>query len=156
MVQYMDNQSGFNQWNQMNAKKPSRFSGFLWWLFLFFFAWWIMGVWFKPQNTEIKEVAPITVEQSNATKRNRANEDVSFDVQGLRISNVALNKHKKDSKTDEHVVLLNDANNFVEVGYVSSDISVPNINTQWEMKSGEMHWDNPSVHFARYLLMAML
>jgi len=29
MVQYMDNQSGFNQWNQMNAKKPSRFSGFL-------------------------------------------------------------------------------------------------------------------------------
>jgi len=108
-----------------------------------------MGVWFKPQNTEIKEVAPITVEQSNATKRNRANEDVSFDVQGLRISNVTLNKHKKDSKTDEHVVLLNDANNFVEVGYVSSDISVPNINTQWEMKSGEMHWDNPSVHFAR-------
>ena len=59
MVQYMDNQSGFNQWNQMNAKKPSRFGGFWLWMFLFLFAWWIMGTWFKPQNTEIKEVAPI-------------------------------------------------------------------------------------------------
>lgn len=149
MVQYMDNQSGFNQWNQMNAKKSSKISGFWWWMLLFLFAWWIMGTWFKPQNTEIKEVAPITVEQSNATKRNLANEDVSFDVQGLRISNVSLNKHKKDSKSEEYVSLLNKENNFVEIGYVSSDISVPNINTQWEMKSGEMHWDNPSVHFAR-------
>lgn len=149
MVQYMDNQSGFNQWNRMNAKKPSKISGFWWWMLLFLFAWWIMGTWFKPQNTEIKEVAPITIEQSNAAKRNLAHEDVSFDVQGLRISNVLLNKHKKDSKSEEHVSLLNKENNFVEIGYVSSDISVPNINTQWEMKSGEMHWDNPSVHFAR-------
>ena len=150
MVQYMDNQSGFNQWRQMNAaKKPSKFSGFMWWLLLFLFAWWIMGVWFKPQTTEIKEVAPISIEQSKTTKRNLVNEDVSFDVQGLRISNVSLNKHKKDSKSEEHVSLLDKENNFVEIGYVSSDIVVPNINTHWEMKSGEMHWDNPSVHFAR-------
>lgn len=149
MVQYMDNQSGFNQWNQMNTKKPSRFSGFLWWVLLFLFAWWIMGVWFKPQNAEIKEVAPITIEQSNTKTRNIASEDVSFDVQGLRISNVSLNKHKKDSKSDEHISLLNAENNFVEIGYVSSDVVVPNINTHWEMKSGEMHWDNPSVHFMR-------
>ena len=149
MVQYMDNQSGFNQWNQMNTKKPSRFSGFLWWVLLFLFAWWIMGVWFKPQNAEIKEVAPITIEQSNTKTRNIASEDVSFDVQGLRISNVSLNKHKKDSKSDEHVSLLNAENNFVEIGYVSSDVVVPNINTHWEMKSGEMHWDNPNVHFMR-------
>lgn len=149
MVQYMDNQSGFSQWNQMNTKKPSRFSGFLWWVLLFLFAWWIMGVWFKPQNAEIKEVAPITIEQSNTKTRNIASEDVSFDVQGLRISNVSLNKHKKDSKSDEHVSLLNAENNFVEIGYVSSDVVVPNINTHWEMKSGEMHWDNPSVHFMR-------
>ena len=149
MVQYMDNQSGFNQWNKMNAKKPSKFSGFLWWLVLFLFAWWIMGAWFKPQNTEIKEVAPITIEQSNVVKRNIANNDISFDVQGLRVSDVSLNKHKKESNSDEHIALLSDTNNFVEIGFVSSDVSVPNINTHWEMKSGEMHWDNPSVHFTR-------
>ena len=149
MVQYMDNQSGFNQWNRMNAKKPSKISGFWWWMLLFLFAWWIMGTWFKPQNTEIKEVAPITIEQSSAEKQNISNEDISFDVQGLRISNVALNKHKKDSKSDEHVALLNAANNFVEIGYVSSDISVPNINTHWEKKNDELHWNASNVHFTR-------
>ncbi len=149
MVQYMDNQSGFNQWNKMNTQKPSKFSGFLWWLILFLFAWWIMGVWFKPQNTEIKEVAPITVEQSKTAKKSIASEDVAFDVQGLRISNVSLNKHKKDSKSDERVALLNEENNFVEIGYVSSDVSVPNINTHWELKNGVMHWNASNVHFTR-------
>lgn len=150
MVQYMDNQSGFNQWARMNAdKKPSKFSGFFWWMVLFLFAWWIMGAWFKPQNTEIKEVAPISVEQSNVAKRNIANEDISLDVQGLRISNVTLNKHKKDSKADEYIALLDGTNNFVEIGYVSSDVSVPNVNTNWEMKNGVMHWNASNVHFAR-------
>ena len=149
MVQYIDNQSGFNQWNRMNAKKPSKFSGFLWWGLMFLFAWWIMGVWFKPQNTEIKEVAPITVEQSKVAKRDVSIEYISMDVQGLRISNVSLNKHKQDSKSDEHVKLLNDENNFVEIGYVSSDIKVPNINTHWEMKNNVMHWDASNVHFVR-------
>ena len=149
MVQYMDNQSGFNQWNRMNAKKPSGFSGIFWWLFLFFFAWWIIGIWVKPQNTEIKEVAPITVEQSNATKQNIKNDEVSFDVQGLRISNVSLNKHKKDSKSDDHVSLLNGVNDFVEIGYVSSDVSVPNINTRWDIKSNAMQWNASNVHFTR-------
>ena len=149
MVQYMDNQSGFSQWNQMNTKRTSKISSFWWWMFLLVFAWWIMGIWFKPQNTEIKEVAPITVEQSNIEKQSIKNEDISFDVQGLRISNVSLNKHKKDSKSDEHVALLNSANNFVEIGYVSSDISVPNINTNWTIKNDEMQWNASSVHFTR-------
>ena len=150
MVQYLDNQSGFNQWAKMNQnKKPSKLSGFLWWMLMFLFAWWIMGVWFKPQNTEIKEVAPIVIEQSNAKIRNIAKDKVSFDVQGLRIFKVLLNDHKQDASSDKNVALLNEENNFVEIGYVSSDVSVPNINTHWEMKSGEMHWDNPSVHFTR-------
>ena len=149
MVQYIDNQSGFNQWAKMNATKKPRFSGFLWWLFLFLFAWWIMGSWFKPQTTEIKEVAPIAIEQSNVKKHSIENENISFDVQGLRISNVSLNKHKKDAKSDEHIALLNAANNFVEVGYVSSDVQVPNINTHWEMKNGTMHWNASNVHFVR-------
>ena len=79
MVQYMNN-SGFNQWNQMNAnnKKPSRFSGFLWWLFLFLFAWWIIGLWLKPQNTELKTISPVVIEQSNVVTRTLNKEDISF------------------------------------------------------------------------------
>ena len=150
MVQYMDNQSGFNQWARMNAaKKPSRFSGFLWWMLLFLFAWWLFRGWFNPQNTEIKEVAPITVEQSNAAKRNIVADDISLDVQGLRISNVSLNKHKKDSKSEEPVTLLNKENNFVEIGYISVDTSVPNVNTNWELKNDSMHWNTSGVHFVR-------
>ena len=149
MVQYLDNQSGFNQWNKMNVKKPSKFSGFMWWVIMFLFAWWIMGVWFKPQNTEIKDVAPIVIEQSNTTKRNIESENVSMEIQGLRLSNIMLNKHKKDSKSEEHIALLNETNNFVEIGYVSSDISVPNINTHWEMKNGVMYWGASNIRFTR-------
>lgn len=149
MVQYLDNQSGFSQWNKMNPKKPSKLSGFLWWLIIFVFAWWIMGAWFKPQNTEIKDVAPIVVEQSSVTKRNVETENISVNVQGLRLSNVLLNKHKQNAKSEEHVALLNKANNFVEIGYVSSDVQVPNINTHWETKNGVMHWNASNVHFVR-------
>lgn len=150
MVQYMNNNSGFNQWNQINTnKKPSKFSGFLWWLFLFLFAWWIMGLWFKPQQAEVNTITQTTIEKSDVATRTLDTEDISFNVQGLRISKVSLNKHKQNAKSDENISLLSDENNFAEIGYTSSDIQTPNINTHWEMKSGEMHWDNPNVHFMR-------
>jgi len=151
MVKYLDNNSGFNQWmSQQPQKKPSRWSGFFWWTLLFLLAWWIMGAWFKPQNTEISVSAPVAVEQSNAAKQSIDNDDISMDIQGLRISNISLNKHKKDSKTDEKVSLLNADNNFIEVGFVSTDVKTPNVNTNWENKSGAMHWNNSAgVHFTR-------
>ena len=152
MVQYMDNNSGFNQWNAMRdvQKKPSRFSRFFWWTVLFLLAWWIMGAWFKPQNTEIVNTAPVAIEQSNVQKQNIKNDDISVDVAGLRISNVLLNKHLQNSKSDEKISLLSDENNFVEIGFVSSDIQTPNINTNWERKADTMHWDNGNgVHFVR-------
>lgn len=152
MVQYMDNNSGFNQWNAMHTqqRKPGRFSRFFWWMVLFLFAWWIMGIWFKPQNTEIVTPAPVAIEQSNATKQNIVNDDISVDVQGLRVSNVVLNKHLQNSKSDDKVSLLSNDNNFVEIGFVSADVQTPNINTNWERKSDSMHWDNgKGVHFVR-------
>ncbi|MCQ2568504.1 MAG: membrane protein insertase YidC [Alphaproteobacteria bacterium] len=153
MVKYIDNNSGFNQWASMQQqKKSSRFSGFFWWLILFLFAWWIMGVWFKPQNAEIAAPQPIAVEQSNATKQNINADEISIDVQGLRISNITLNKHKKDSGSDEKISLLSAENNFIEIGYVSTDIKAPNINTNWEMKTDKMHWNNGmGVHFTRQI-----
>ena len=143
MVQYLDNNSGFNQWMSGQAqKKPSRFSGLFWWVLLFLFAWWIIGAWFKPQNVEIDNTNIATVEQSNIATRSVENEDISFDVQGLRISKISLNKHQKDVKTQDKIALLSGNNNFIETGFVSADTKTPNINSQWEMKSGLMHWNN--------------
>ena len=155
MVKYLDNNSGFAQWNSMHAeKKASKFSGIFWWLLLFVFAWWIMGAWFKPQNTVVENNQPgVTIEQSNVAKQNVPGREISFDIQGLRISNISLNEHFKDSKSNEKIALLSGENNFVEMGFVSADIQTPNINTNWEMKSGLMNWNaGGGVHFTRQIL----
>lgn len=151
MVKYLDNNFGFNQWASMQPqKKSSRWSGFFWWVLLFLLAWWIMGAWFKPQNTEIATTAPVAVEQTNVAMQKIDADDISFGVRGLRISNISLNNHKQDSKSDAVVELLSGENNFVEIGFVSTDVQTPNINTNWEMKSGVMHWNNNAgVHFSR-------
>ena len=95
MVKYMD--SGFNQWaNMQNQKKPSKFSGFLWWLFLFFFAWWIMGLWFGPKNVQTNVPNEVVVEKSSVETRKISNDLVAFDVTGLRISNITLKQHWQD------------------------------------------------------------
>ena len=144
MVKYLDNNSGFNQWmsSQRAQQKPSRFGRFFWWMILFLFAWWIMGAWFKPQNTEVVATQPVTIEQSNVTKQNINSDEISLDVQGLRISNIILDKHKKDSKSDEKISLLNAENNFIEMGYVSPDTQIPNVNTNWKQNSDSMSWNN--------------
>ena len=86
MVKYLDNNSGFNQWASMQPQqKPSRFGRFFWWCMLFLFAWWIMGAWFKPQNTEIVTNEPVAIEQSNVAKQNLTNDEINMYVQGLRI-----------------------------------------------------------------------
>ena len=143
MVKYLDNNSGFAEWNTMKMadKKRSKFSGLFWWVILFLFAWWIMGAWFKPQNVNIENTQPISVEQSTVSKHNVSSSDIAFDVQGLRISNISLNNHKKDSKSSENVSLLNAENNFIEAGYVSSDIKTPNINTAWEAKADALYYN---------------
>lgn len=149
MVQYLNN-SGFNQWNQMKAeKKPSRFSGFLGWLALFLLAWWIMGIWFKPKTVEQTNITPVTVEQSNVAAFDIENEDISLKVQGLRLSDISLNKHKKESKSDERIKLLANENNFIEVGFVSSDAQTPNINTKWDVKSDGMYWNAKGLQYVR-------
>ena len=149
MVQYMDN-SGFNQWaNMQNQKKKSGF-GFFRWLLLFLLAWWILGMFFKPQNTQPNTQDTVNIEQSSVETHNISDKDISFDVQGLRISNVVLKQHLKDSKSKESMALLADENDFIEVGFVSSDIQVPNINTKWKNISNDMVWNNDAkISFVR-------
>lgn len=150
MVQYMDN-SGFNQWNSIRAqKKPSRFAGLFWWILLFLFAWWIMGAWFKPQNTEIVANAPIAIEQSTVKKYTVDSDEISMSVQGLRINNIELKNHKQNSKSDDKISLLNADNNFIEIGFISSNTKIPNINTQWGGGTDSAQWDNGAhVNFSR-------
>ena len=155
MVQYLDNNSGFAQWanmqNQRKQKPEKKFSFFKWAL-IFLLAWWVMGLWIKPQNTEVVTPVPVTVEQSNVNKQTFSKDDIDFTVQGLRMSNIALKKHKKDAQSNESVSLLDAENNFVEIGFVSTDTAVPNINTVWRGAEDVMNWNNgKKVDFARQI-----
>ena len=151
MVQYLGNNSGFAQWASMqNQKKPEKKFSFFKWALIFLLAWWVMGLWMKPQNTEIANTAPVTVEQSSATKQTVAKDEVDFEIQGLRISNIALKNHKKDATSNENVSLLNAENNFIEIGFVSTDTVVPNINTAWKNSEDLMSWNNgKQINFSR-------
>ena len=151
MVQYLDNNSGFAQWASMqNQKKPEKKFSFFKWALIFLLAWWVMGLWMKPQNTEIANTAPVTVEQSSATKQTVAKDEIDYEIQGLRISNIALKNHKKDATSNENVSLLNAENNFIEIGFVSTDTVVPNINTAWKNSEDLMSWNNgKQINFSR-------
>lgn len=153
MVQYLNNNNGFNQWASMqqNSKKPSRFSGFLWWVFLFLFAWWVMGLWFKPQNVQNNDTTAVVVENSSVPVRSIENDDISLDVSGLRISNIKLKNHLNDAKTKESVSLLKNENNFIEIGLLSPDVQTPNINTSWNLKNGVMQYGT-NVVFTRNIV----
>ena len=148
MVQYLDNNSGFNQWKNMQANKPKKSFGLMWWIITFLFAWWIMGVWFKPQDTIVDNQNVVNIENSSLPTRQIDAEKISFDVQGLRVSNISLKDYSKAAKDKELVSLLKDENNFVEIGFISNDSQMPNADTNWELKSGVMHYGK-NVHIAR-------
>ena len=148
MVQYMDN-NGFNQWNAMREQKPKSRFGIFTWVIMFLLAWWIMGLFVQPKNSQVISEQQTVIEKSNLKTQNIANEDITFDVQGLRISNVNLNKHKKEAKSDENIALLNGENNFIEIGLMSADVKTPTINSHWEQKNNLWHWNSESVHFVR-------
>ena len=65
-----------------------------------------------------------------------AHEDILFENKTWDIKNEFFFMSKNE------IMQLANENNFIEVGFVSSDAQTPNINTNWEMKSGVMHWNN--------------
>lgn len=143
MVKYLDNNSGFNQWNSMQTqKKQSKSLGFWGWLLLFLLAWWVMGLFIQPKNIENQSQQNVNIESSNLEPKNIDSDKISLDVRGLRISNISLKEHYKTSKSDETVALLNEDNNFIEIGLLSSDTQTPNINTVWDIKENNFNWKN--------------
>ena len=144
MVQYLDTNSGFNQWNA-NKQQPKK-RGFLSWLLMFLLAWWVVGLLFPQKNTVTENVQPVDIEKSNVAVNKIDSEKISADVQGLRISNIELKDYKKSSDALEYVSLLDGENNFIEIGFVSGDTQIPNINTKWNIDANNtnMAWNNNS------------
>ncbi len=139
MVKYLDNNSGFAQWNaNKNATaKKSMFGGFLWWFILFFAAMWAFGA-FKAPKTEI----PVTTETvaavdlSAVPMHDVASEKLNATVQGLRISNIKLNDFADDAP------LLSGANDFAEVGVLATGTSAPTPTTVWKSSGDAYTWRN--------------
>ena len=149
MVQYMNN-SGFNQWNAMREKNNTKpRAGFFTWLFMFLIAWWLIGLFVPSKQEQPKTTDIAQIEKTNVKSETRVADNVSFDVQGLRISKIDLLQHKQSAKSEEKVSLLNGENNFIEIGLISPDVKTPNINTHWEHKSNLLHWNSENVHFVR-------
>ena len=156
MVKYLDNNSGFNQWNAMQSqKKQSKSFGFFGWLMIFFIAWWLVGLFVKPKNQLNENIQPVSIEQSTLQSRKIDSDKISLDVKGLRISNVSLKEHYKSAKDTEYVTLLDKENNFIELGFLSSDTQTPNINTKWNFAANAMTWNNNSrIKFNRNISVA--
>lgn len=152
MVQYLDNNSGFNQWNanrQANAKR-SALSGFLWWMLLFLAAWWLMGTWMSPQQSATPVATNETVVDLSAVPVSAVRSDnLSANVQGLRINNIALSDFAVSADDTTPVTLLAD-DNFIEVGFISTGTAVPVATTVWRANDNVYTWRNTDgVKFTR-------
>ena len=130
MVKYLDNNSGFNQWNSLHQQKSKSFN-FWWWLLVFLLSWWLIGLFFQPSKNQTETQSVVGVESSSAPISKIDSDKISLDTQGLRISNIELKDYHIDSKSDAPIALLSDKDNFIEVGFISSDTQTPNINTVW-------------------------
>jgi len=157
MVQYMNNNSGFSQWNAMRQQQATggkKKIGFFWWLMLFLFAWWAMGSWFQPkqQADVVANVTPIEKAVKVSTKKIDS-EKIALDFHGLRLSNVELKDYVESSKENTHVSLLGEEDNFVEVGFLSKETSTPTINTPWKNSKDTFVWNNSTgVSFSRSVI----
>lgn len=156
MVKYIDNNSGFQQWNAARdaAKKKSPWMGMIWWIILFLTAWWVMS-WFmgpRPQEVKTETVDIETVDLSSVPVREISSDNLTADVQGLRISNVELLKYASDASDDKSapVTLLGTKGAFAEVGLLSTGTTAPTATTVWTEKDGVATWRNSDgVEFSR-------
>lgn len=161
MVQYLDNNanSGFAAWaaaqqkNQQNG--GSRFGKILWWTFLFLVAWWIVGLFMEPapkQNVQSAVEPTVNMDISNVPVHEIASDDISGNVQGLRISNIDLKKFMASSSDDKNVRLI-DGDGFIEVGVMPNGTTAPTANTVWKKSNDKMVWRNADgVEFSRAIV----
>ena len=156
MVKYMENNSGFKQWNAARdaSKKKSTWAGILWWFILFITAWWVMS-WFmgpKTQPVEAESIAIETVDLSAVPVTEIKSNELTADVQGLRLYNVELLKYASNASDDDSapVTLLGADGAFAEIGLLSTGTTAPTAATVWSEKNGTFSWRNSDgVRFSR-------
>lgn len=138
MVKYLDNNSGFAQWNaNKNATaKKSMFGGFLWWFILFFAAMWAFGAFKAPKTENPTTESAVVVDLSAVPTHDVASEKLNATVQGLRISNIKLNDFADDT------ALLSGDGDFAEVGVLATGTSAPTPTTVWKSSGDAYSWRN--------------
>ena len=150
MVRYLDNNSGFRQWsaNKDASKTPkSRLGGFLWWVILFLASWWLLSFWMAPKSTEtaVTEEKTVVEDLSAVPVSEIKSDDISANVQGLRIYDVKLLKFAKngsDSDVTVPVSLLSGEGAFAEVGFLAPGTTTPVATTVWKKDGDGFIWRN--------------
>ena len=94
MVQYLNNNSGFNQWNSMRQQQNTSGNkklGLFWWILLFLFAWWAVGSWFQPkkQADVVTNVAPVE-KVTKVSAKNISSDKISFNLSSYKIKSSNL------------------------------------------------------------------
>ncbi len=152
MVKYLDNNSGFNMWNANKsaadgARPKSRLGNFLWWGILFLGTWWLFSMWMAPKNMPAPtdtENAIIATDVSNVPVNEISSDKITANVQGLRISNVALNDFAATADTGDvdRVTLLGDNGDYLEIGLAATGTTAPDAKTLWQQTGDTMRWRN--------------
>lgn len=156
MVKYMNNNSGFQQWNaSRDASRPkSKWGGILWWFILFLASWWLLSWWMAPNdtNTATTETDIELVDVSAVPVSEIVSENLTAQVQGLRISDIELLKYASDASDDESgpVVLLGADNSYALVGLLANGTDAPTQTTVWTQNGDTYTWRNSDgVEFTR-------
>ncbi|MFQ6778305.1 MAG: membrane protein insertase YidC, partial [Alphaproteobacteria bacterium] len=146
MVQYLNTNSGFNQWNATHTEphKKSSFGKFLWWSLLFLMVWWLLGSWFNTKNTtntnEVPNQTP-ELDLSSVPTTDIDSAKITGTIQGLRISNVKLNDYYVSSSDKTPVSVMGD-NGYIEVGLTTTGTTAPVATTVWKIDGDKYTWRN--------------
>lgn len=156
MVQYMDKGSGFAQWNaNKNATaKKSSFGGFFWWFLIFMVIWWLLGVGTAPRTVGTTTETTPALDLSAVPVHSVSDANISANVQGLRISDIALKDFTVSATDATPVTLLGTDNAFAEFGLIANGTTAPTATTIWKNKDGVFTWRNSDgVDFSRTITM---
>lgn len=146
MVKFLDNNSGFAQWNA-NRKSPmsrrSRIGGALWWMIIFLISWWLVSIWSGPRQKAAVPSAPTPIEDISHVPVTRVGDAVmTADVRGLGINNIALHDFKSAGADTPVVLLGGDASRAVS-GLMATSTTAPTATTVWKMDGNTMTWHSP-------------
>ena len=160
MVQYLDNNSGFNAWNanrNATVKPKSRLGGFLWWMILFFGSWWLINTWTAPKTAPVvseADTAIIAAADVTAPAHEIGSDKLTAKVRGIQVSDIILTDYAASPRSgdDARVKLFGENGDFIQVGFNATGTTAPDAATVWKESDGKIVWKNSDgVVFTRVL-----